>query len=69
MEADMNIRTARHIADLVNNHRFKGFRPEIRAAFQRLHKSAEQGNKDDHTLAQILWDSAGTWDDQGGKPS
>ena len=61
----MNITNARHIADLVDNMRFKGFSTEIRAAFQRLHMSAERGNKDDRALAQILWDCAGTWDDQG----
>ena len=61
----INIRNARCIANLVNHGRFKGFRPEIRAAFHRLHMSAERGNRDDRALAQILWDCAGTWDSQG----
>ena len=61
----MDIRNARRIADLVNHEQFKGFRPQIRAAFHRLHMSAERGNRDDRALAQMLWDCAGTWDSQG----
>lgn len=61
-EITMDIRQARKIADQVNNEQFKGFQPEIQIAFQRLHKSAEQGNAEDRWLAQILWDFTGDQD-------
>jgi hypothetical protein len=61
----MDIRNARHVASLVNDNQFQGFRNEIRAAFQRLHMSADRGNKDDRALAQMLWNCAGSWDNQG----
>jgi len=61
----MNIRNARHIANLVNNNRFNGSHDRIRASFQRLHMSADRGNRNDRALAQILWDCAGSWDNQG----
>jgi len=57
----MKIAEARKIAALVDNEQFKGFRTEVRTAFQRLHKSAERGNKDDRRLAKFLWDEAGSW--------
>ncbi len=55
----MNITEARHIANLVNDHRFKGFMPEIRAAFHRLDRSAMRGNREDYKLAKMLWDYVG----------
>ena len=64
-ETMIDIRTARRTANLVNDNKFQGFRNEIRAAFHRLHMSADRGNRNDRGLAQILWDCAGSWDNQG----
>ena len=61
----MKILHARMVANHVNRNQFHGFRDELRAAFHRLHMSADRGNKNDRALAQMLWVCAGTWDNKG----